>query len=95
MASRSEAHQTLLLLFARDGVLQACTCYNAKEMIQGMFYPKLKDTERKIKELKKGTGHKLLWFRAPKHLWNDCLEMEAYTRSNTAHDIYKLDREVF
>ena len=27
-------------------------------------------------------------------LWDDCLELEAYTKSNTAHDIYNLNREV-
>ena len=86
-------------------------CDNAKEMIQGKFYHKLKyaachlkqlepythwsnAAERKIKELKKGSGHKLLWSSAPKHLWDDCLELEAYIRSNTAHDIFKLDGEV-
>ena len=37
MASRSKAHETLLLLLARDDVLQACICANAKEMNQGKF----------------------------------------------------------
>ena len=50
--------------------------------------------ERKIKELQKEASHKLLWSRAPKCLWDDCLEVEAYIRSNTDHDIYKLDGEV-
>ena len=50
--------------------------------------------EREIKELKKVAGHKMLQSRAPKHLWDDCLEWEAYIRSNTAHEIYKLDVEV-
>ena len=111
MASRSEAHETLSLLFARDGVLPACFCNNAKEMVQGKFNQQLKDAachlkqlesytpwsnaaEREIKELKKGAGHKLPWSRAPKCLWDDCLELEAYIRSNTAHEIYKLDGEV-
>ena len=43
--------------------------------------------ERKIKELKKEAGHKLLWSRASKHLLDDCLELEAYIRSNTARDL--------
>ena len=51
-------------------------------------------TEREIKELKRGAGHKLLSSRAPKHLLDDYLKLEAYIRSNTAHEIYKLDREV-
>ena len=50
--------------------------------------------EREIKELKKGAGHKLLWSRTPKCLRDDCLELEAYIRSNTAHEIYRLDGEV-
>ena len=111
MAFRSEAHENLLLLFARDGVLPACICNNAKEMIQGKFCQKLKDAachlnqlesytpwsnaaEREIKKLKKEASCKLLRCTAPKHLWDDCLELEAYIRSNTAHEISKLDREV-
>ena len=110
MASRNEAHETLLLLFARDGVPPACVCDNVKEMIQGKFYQKLNDsachlkqlepytpwsnaTESEIKKLKKGASHNLLWSKAPTCLWNDCLELEAYIRSNTVHFIYKLDRE--
>ena len=50
--------------------------------------------KREMKELKKWAGHKLPWSRAPKCLWDDCLELEAYIRFNTAHEIYKLDREV-
>ena len=103
-------HETLLLLFARDGVPPACICDNAKEMIQGKFYQSLKDAachlkplepynlwsnaaEREIREVKKGDSHKLLRSRAPNCLWDDCLELEAYIRSNTPHEIYKLDGE--
>ena len=80
-----------------------------KELVKGKFHQKFIDTacqlkqlepytprsnaaEREIKELKKGAGHKLLWSRAP--MWDDCLELEAYIRSNNAHEIYKLDWEV-
>ena len=31
---------------------------------------------------------------APKRLWDDCLEREAYVRSFTAHDIYRLNGQV-
>ena len=92
---------------ARDGILPACSCNNVKEMIWGKFYQKLNDdecplkqlelytpwsnvAEREMKLLTKGAGHKLLQSRAPKHLWDGCLELKA----NTAHAIYKLDREV-
>ena len=109
MAFRSEAHETLSLLIARDCVSPAC-CDTAKEMIQGKIHYKLKDAachlkhldpytpwsnaaERKIEELRKGASHKLLRSRAPKCLWDDCLEFEAYIRSNTTHDMFKLDGE--
>ena len=52
------------------------------------------EREREIKEVKKGVSHKLLRSRAPKHLWNDYIELEAYIMSNTVHEIYKLDSEV-
>ena len=42
----------------------------------------------------KGAHFKLLQSRAPKCLWDDCLELEDYIRSNTAHKIYKLNGEV-
>jgi hypothetical protein len=32
--------------------------------------------------------------RAPKQLWDDCLELESLIRSNTAHTIYKLQGQV-
>ena len=47
-----------------------------------------------MKELKKGAGHKLLQYRASKCIWDDCLGLEDYIRSNAAHEIYKLDGEV-
>ena len=43
MASKSEAHETLSLFFARNGIFPACICDNAKKMVQGKFYHKLKD----------------------------------------------------
>ena len=51
-------------------------------------------TKRGMKEVQKEANCKLLTSRAPKHLWDDCFEFYAYIRSNAAHDIYKLDREV-
>ena len=51
MALRSEAHDTLSLLFARDGLLPACICNNTKEMVQGKFYQKLKDVICHLKQL--------------------------------------------
>ena len=50
--------------------------------------------EGAIRELKRGTGRKLIKSKAPKKLWDDCLELEALIRSNTAHEIYELGGEV-
>ena len=111
MVSRSEADETLLLLFARDGVPPACICNNAK------WWYKVSSTQssmmlhitwnswshelpgkmlqiRGIKKLKNAVSCKLLRSRASKCLWDDCLELEAYIKSNTAHEVYKLNGEV-
>ena len=45
-------------------------------------------------EVKKRFCRKLIKSGAPKRLWDDCLELESYIRSNTAHGIYKWDGEV-
>jgi Reverse transcriptase (RNA-dependent DNA polymerase) len=50
--------------------------------------------EAAIRELKKGVGRQMVRSAAPKRLWDDCLEREAYVRSFTAHDIYKLNGQV-
>ena len=50
--------------------------------------------EGEIKKQKKGFGRTLIKSRAPKRLWNDCLELESYIQSNTVYGIYKLDGEV-
>ena len=47
-----------------------------------------------IKKLKKRIGNKLLWLRASKHLQDDFLEFGTCIRSNTAHNINKIDGEV-
>eukprot|EP00804_Cyclotella_cryptica_P003089 CCRYP_006074-RA/>CCRYP_006074-RA protein AED:0.29 eAED:0.04 QI:0/0/0/0.75/0.33/0.5/4/0/1079 len=50
--------------------------------------------EGNIRELKKGAGRKMIKSGSPKKLWDDCLVLESYIRSNTAHDIYMLHGEV-
>ena len=45
-----------------------------------------------ICELKRGSGIKITKMKSPKVLWDDCLDLEAYIRSNTALDIFELDR---
>ena len=51
MVSRSEAHETLSFLFTWDGVPTACICNNAKKMIQGKFYQRIKDVACQFKQL--------------------------------------------
>jgi len=46
-----------------------------------------------IRELKKGSGRKMVKTKTPKVLWDDCLEYESMIRSNTAHDVYELGGE--
>jgi hypothetical protein len=50
--------------------------------------------ESTIREIKKGSGRKMITAKSPKVLWDDCLELEAYIRSHTAYDIYGLKGEV-
>ncbi|KAI2506535.1 Reverse transcriptase (RNA-dependent DNA polymerase) [Fragilaria crotonensis] len=50
--------------------------------------------EAAIRELKRGVGRQMVRSAAPRRLWDDCLEREAYVRSMTAHDIYKLNGQV-
>ena len=51
MAFRSEAHETLLLLFAQDGVLSAYICVNAQELIQGKLHHNLKHAACHLRQL--------------------------------------------
>ena len=50
--------------------------------------------EATIKELKKGTGRKMIRTGSPKVLWDDCLELEAEIWSSTASNIFELEGEV-
>ena len=50
--------------------------------------------EAAIRKLKMGVGRLMVGSKAPKRLWDNCLEQEAYIRSLTAHEIYQLDGQV-
>jgi hypothetical protein len=50
--------------------------------------------ESAIRELKKAAGRKMVRAGAPKPFWADAIKLEAYVRSNTAHDIFILQGEV-
>ena len=51
-------------------------------------------TEGSIRDLNKGDVRKMVQAGAPKQIWEDELEFEAFVRSNTALDIYMLQEEV-
>ena len=111
MAKKSDAHEALSLLFARDGVPPALIVDGSLEQTKGEFRRKARQAdchikqiephspwqnaaEGTIRELKRGAARKMVKTRAPKRLWDDCLELEAYIRSNTAHDIFQLRGDV-
>jgi len=47
-----------------------------------------------IRELKRGAARKMSRTGSPKALWDDCLELESYIRSNTARGIFVLNGQV-
>eukprot|EP00804_Cyclotella_cryptica_P016777 CCRYP_002064-RA/>CCRYP_002064-RA protein AED:0.32 eAED:0.33 QI:0/0/0/1/1/1/2/0/448 len=57
------------------------------------YSPWKNSVEGNIRKLKKGAGLKMIKSGSPKKLWDDCLVLESYIRSNTAHDIYMLHGE--
>ena len=50
--------------------------------------------EGSIKELKIGAGHKMFKAKSSKKLWGDCVELELYVCSYTAHNVYCLNGEM-
>jgi hypothetical protein len=50
--------------------------------------------ESAIRELKRSVGRQMVRSRSPNWIWDHCLEREAYIRSLTAHDIYRLNGQV-
>ena len=111
MKLKSDAHDSLSLLFQRDGVPPKMIMDGSKEQTLGRFKKKCQDADCRIKqtepyspwqnaaesairELKKAAGRKMVRAGAPKPFWADAIELEAYVRSNTAHDIFILQGEV-
>lgn len=82
----------------------------AREQTMGLFGKKCREVGSHVKQtephapwpntaesairVKRGVGRQMIRSGAPKRLWDDCLEREAYVRSVTAHDIYRLNGEV-
>ena len=111
MKKKSEAHETLSLLFSRDGVPNVMIMDGAREQVMGEFRKKCRQAslhvrqtephtpfsnaaESAIRELKKGVARQMVRAKAPKVLWDHCVEREALIRSNTAHPIYELNGQV-
>eukprot|EP00804_Cyclotella_cryptica_P017310 CCRYP_020331-RA/>CCRYP_020331-RA protein AED:0.23 eAED:0.25 QI:0/-1/0/1/-1/1/1/0/484 len=71
-------------------------CKEASCLLQSTepYSPWSNSAEHEIRELKKGAARKLTRSGAPRRLWCFALEYEAYVRSHTAHDIYRLDGRV-
>lgn len=107
MKKKSEAADTVDLLFHRVGVPTKMIMDGAREQTLGKFRKKCQEAsvhikqtepyspwqnaaEGAIRELKKAAGRKMVRAGAPKPLWADCIELEAYIQSNTAWDIYML-----
>jgi hypothetical protein len=47
-----------------------------------------------IRKVKRGSGRKMVKRKSPGKLWDHCLELEGYVRSNTAIDSYELQGQV-
>ena len=106
MTSKGEAHESLSLLFHRDGVPPTMVFDGSKEQTCGHFKRKLREVdchgrqtepyaaEGCIRELKRGVSRKMMKTGSPKVLWDHCIELEALIRSNTSNDIYMTNGEV-
>ena len=46
--------------------------------------------EGAIRELKRGSGRKMMRSLSPAKIWDHCIEIEAFIQSHTALDIYEL-----
>ena len=108
MRKKSQAHETLSLMFQREGVPNVMIMDGSKEQTMGEFRHKcqqagshVKQTEPHspwqnaaegaIRELKRASGREMVRSRAPKRLWDYCLERQALVRSHTALDIFGLE----
>ena len=50
--------------------------------------------EGAIRELKRGSGRKMMRSLSPAKLWDHCIELEVLIRSHTALDIYELQGQL-
>ena len=50
--------------------------------------------EGSIREVKRGAGRKMAQKNSPKKLWDHCMELESYIRSNTASNSFEVQGQV-
>ena len=109
MKSKKDCHESLSLLFKRDGVPPKMVTDGAKEETQGKFAVKCREADCHLVQTEpyspwqlsaEGTIKELKkhssWQMkgSPKKLWDNSLELCALVCSHTAHDIYMLEGEV-
>jgi hypothetical protein len=110
MTRKDEAHETLSLLFRRDGVPLTMVFDSSKEQCKGDFkrklrkadcyarqtepYPWQQATEGCIRELKCGVSRKMNKTGSPRVLWDHCIELEALICSSTSNSMYMTNGEV-
>ncbi len=58
------------------------------------YFPRQNSVEREIKLLKKGSRHKMLALGMLHHLWDNCLELEAYICYHSVNSVFHLDGKV-
>ena len=58
------------------------------------YSPWSNEAKGAIKETKRGVGQKMVLSHAPAKLWDHCLELECYIRSDTALDNNELQGQV-
>ena len=95
---REGVPNTMIMDNAREQIMgdfrKKCREVNTRVRQTEPHTPWSNAAEAAIRELKKGVGRQMVRSGAPKRLWDDCLEREAYVRSLTAHDIYRLNGQV-
>ena len=60
-----------------------------------LYYPWHNSAEDGIQYLKRGDGRNTLKARSKNRLWDDCVELDSYILSYTAHNIYSLNGDTY
>ena len=98
MFQREGVPNTLIMDNAKEQLLgefrRKCREVGARVKQTEPYSPWSNAAEAAIRELKRGVGRQMVRSKAPKRLWDHCLEREAYVRSLTAHDQFRLNGQV-